>query len=104
MAQPGRQVAARDDDWTVQAADRIEGIVASIHDKTTVPLTTAARAVVYGILAAFAGGTALVLFAIIAVRALNFLPGDVWVAHLIVGMVFAGFGRWLWGKRRSDER
>jgi hypothetical protein len=104
MAQPGRQVAARDDDWTVQAADRIEGLVASIHDKTTVPLTTAARAVVYGILAAFTGGTALVLVAIIAVRLLDLLPGGVWVAHLITGMVFSLIGVLLWRKRRPSER
>jgi hypothetical protein len=96
--------AAREDDWTVQAADRIEGLVASIHDKTTVPLTTAARAIVYGILAAFAGATALVLTAIIAVRLLNLLPGDVWVAHLIVGMLFTLVGVVLWRKRRPSER
>ena len=104
MAQPGRPVAAREDDWTVQAADRIEGLVTAIHDKTTVPLTTAARAVVYGILAAFAGGTALVLTAIIAVRLLDLLPGGVWVAHLIVGMVFSALGVVAWRMRRPKER
>jgi hypothetical protein len=104
MVQPGRQTAARDDDWTVQAADRIEGLVTAIHDKTTVPLTTAARAVVYGILAAFAGGTALVLTAIIAVRLLDLLPGGVWVAHLITGMVFSLIGVLLWRQRRPSER
>ena len=104
MAQPGPQVAARDDDWTVQAADRIEGLVASIHSKTTVPLTTAARGIVFGILAAFAGGTALVLTAIIAVRLLDLLPGGVWVAHLIVGMVFILIGVVAWRMRRPKER
>jgi hypothetical protein len=104
MVQTGRPTAAREDDWTVQAADRIDGLVRSIHDKTTVPLTTAARAVVYGILAAFAGGTALVLTAIIAVRVLDLLPGGVWVAHLIVGMVFTIAGVLLWRQRRPSER
>ena len=106
MAQSGRQVAARDDDWTVQAADRIEGLVTTIHDKTTVPLTTAARAVVYGILAAFAGGAALVLMAIAAVRVLDVVTGDgnVWIAHLIIGMVFTLGGVLLWRKRHPSER
>ena len=106
MAQSGRQVAARDDDWTVQAADRIEGLVASIHNKTTVPLTTAARAVVYGILAAFAGGTALVLLAIIAVRLLDVITGEgnVWIAHGGVGMLFLLIGVVVWRRRRSPER
>jgi hypothetical protein len=96
--------AARDEDWTVQAADRIEGLVASVRNKTTVPLTTVARGVVYGILAAFAGGTALVLGAIAAVRLLNLLPGDVWVAHLITGTFFTLIGVWAWRKRRPAER
>ncbi|MEY2475542.1 MAG: hypothetical protein QOG87_857 [Actinomycetota bacterium] len=106
MAQPGRQVAARDDDWTVQAADRIEGFVASIHDKTTVPLTTAARAIVYGILAAFAGGTALVLSAIIAVRGLDVITGEgnVWIAHGGIGMLFLLIGVLVWRYRRPSER
>jgi hypothetical protein len=99
------QTAARSDDWTVQAADRIEGIVGAIRDKTTVPLTTVARGIVYGILAAFAGGTALVLAAIAAVRLLDtLLPGDVWVAHLVIGIIFTLLGVGLWRKRRPSER
>ena len=106
MAQPGPQVAARDDDWTVQAADRIEGLVASIHSKTTVPLTTVARGIVYGLLAAFAGGTALVLSSIAAVRGIDVLTGagNVWIAHLIVGMVFTLAGVFFWRKRHPTER
>jgi hypothetical protein len=104
MAQPGRQLAPPDTDWTVQAADTIEGLVTSIRNKTTVPLTTVARGIVFGILAAFAGGAAMVLFAILAVRVLNLLPGDVWVAHLITGMVFTLIGVFAWSKRRPVER
>jgi hypothetical protein len=104
MAQTGRQIASRDEDWTVQAADRIEGLVTSIRNKTTVPATTAVRGIVYGLLAAFAGATALVLLAIILVRVLNFLPRGVWVADLIVGMLFTLGGVWAWRKRRPVER
>ena len=98
------QTAARNDDWTVQAADRIEGLVTSIREKTTVPLTTVARGIVYGLLVAFAGAVAMVLTAIAAVRILNFLPGGVWVAHFIIGMVFTLFGVFAWTKRRPAER
>jgi len=97
-------LATRDDDWTVQAADRIDGLVTSIREKTTVPLTTVARGIVYGLLVAFAAGVAMVLAAIAAVRILNFLPGGVWVAHFIIGMVFTGFGVWAWRKRKPAER
>jgi hypothetical protein len=103
MPQPPH-TAARSDDWTVQAADRIEGLVTSIRAKTTVPLTTVARGIVYGLLAAFAGGVAMVLAAIAAVRILNFLPGGVWVADLIVGMTFVLAGVWAWRKRHPAER
>ena len=106
MPQPGRPVAARDDDWTVQAADRIEGLVTAIHDKTTVPLTTAARGVVFGILAAFAGGTALVLTAIAFVRLVDVLTGDgrVWIAHGSIGMLFTLIGVVAWRFRKPKER
>jgi hypothetical protein len=105
MAQPPR-TAARDDDWTVQAADRIEGLVSSVRNKTTVPLTTVARGLVYGLLAAFAGGAALVLLAIALVRGIDVATGEgnVWIAHLSIGMVFFLAGVWAWRKRRPVER
>ena len=105
MAQPPR-TATRDDEWTVQAADRIEGLVSSVRDKTTVPLTTVARGVVFGLLAAFAGGAALVLLAIALVRVIDVVTGDgnVWIAHLSIGMVFTIAGVLAWRKRRPVER
>ena len=105
MAQPPR-TATRDDDWTVQAADRIEGLVSSVRDKTTVPLTTVARGVVYGLVAAFAGGVALVLLAITLVRVIDVYTGEgnVWIAHLAIGMLFTLVGVWAWRKRRPVER
>src|SRR3974390_1783004 len=37
--------------WSDQAADTVETIVLTVKDKTTVPLQTAARGVVYGLVA-----------------------------------------------------
>ena len=80
-------------DWTVSAADSIERIVGGVRDKTAVPLTTVARALVFGLLAAVMGITVLVLVAIGLVRAVNvYLPGDVWAAHLLVGGIFTALG------------
>ena len=106
MARPVRDLATSDGDWVVQATDTIESVVGTIRDKTTVPLTTAARAIVYGILAAFAGGAALILLAIAAVRLVDIATGagNVWIAHLIVGMVFVLPGFLLWRKRTPKER
>lgn len=97
-------------DWTDQAADAIESVVLSVKQKTTVPLTTIARAIVYGVVIAALGTVALVLTAVSAVRILTvYLPVGrvndgrhrVWVADLIVGGIFTLAGLFLWSKRTS---
>lgn len=109
VARPGHLAdAARDgQDWTARAADGIERVVTGIRDKTTVPLTTIARALVFGLLAAVMGTATLVLVAIGSVRAVdNYLPGDVWAAHLLVGGIFTAAGGFLLRKAtaRGDAR
>jgi hypothetical protein len=118
MAQPAARTApgngaasATTSDWPVEAADAIERAVGAVRDKTTGPALTVARAVVYGTLAGIVGMAVAVLAAIAAVRALDaYLPDSVfgethtWVAHLIVGALFSGFGLLLWTKRsRTDD-
>lgn len=88
-------------DWAKQTTDTIERVVGSVRDKTTGPLIKVARAVVFGTLAAIVAIAALVLVAIVLVRVLNLLPGDVWVAHLISGAVFSLAGLVLWRKRTA---
>ena len=81
------------DDWTAQAADTIERVVGGLRDKTAVPLTTLARALVFGLLAAIMGSTALVFVAVGLVRFVNvYLPEDVWAAYLLVGGIFTAAG------------
>ena len=95
----------RDPEWPVQAADSVERVIGSIRDKTTVPLTTVARAIVFGLLAAVMGTAVVVLLAIAAVRLVDvYLPEDVWAAHLVVGMLFTLVGLFLWSKRRPKRR
>ena len=101
------------DDWPAQAADTIVRVVGQVRDKTTGPAITVARGVVYGTLALILGITALVLLAIASVRILDvylpeWLTGDdnTWAAHLIVGLVFSGFGLVLlfrFTRPRTDE-
>lgn len=91
--QAGAGAPGPDPDWTVQVADAVERVVGSVRDKTTVPLTTVARALVFGLLAAIMGLAALVLVSVGLVRAVNtYLPGDVWSAHLLVGGIFTCAG------------
>ncbi len=93
-----------DSDWTVQAADTVERVVGAVRDKTSVPLTTVARAIVYGLVAAVMGVAALTLVAIGLVRAVNaYVPGEVWAAHLIVGGIFSLAGVFLLRKANAGE-
>jgi hypothetical protein len=87
-------------DWPSQAAQFVEDVVKAVQAKTTTPALLVARGIVYGTLAAIVGVAALVLLAAGAVRGLDvLLPGDVWQAHLITGVVFVLAGSLLWRKR-----
>lgn len=96
MAQPGdarSSAAPGGDDWTVQAADTIERVVGGLRDKTAVPLTTLARTLVFGLLAAIMGVTTLVFVAVGVVRVVDvYLPEDVWATYLLVGGIFTVAG------------
>ena len=102
----------RTDDWPAQATDTIVKVVGTARDKVTGPVTTAARAIVYGLFAGILGTIAVVLLSILIVRlANNYLPDSVfgeehvWAAHLLLGLVFSGFALVLWAKRKpqTDE-
>lgn len=92
-------------DWTVQAADTVERLVGGLRDKTAAPLTTVARALVYGLLAAVMAVATLVLVVIGALRAVDvYLPGEVWSAHLLVGGIFTLLGGFLLRKASADRK
>ena len=92
------------DDWPAQAADTIERVVGTIRSKTADPVERVARILIYGLLAAILGIAVLVLFTIAAVRFINaYLPGDVWAAHLLLGVLFTVAGLVLWSQRASKD-
>src|SRR3982074_3372360 len=102
----------RTDDWPTQATDTIVKVVGTASDKVMGPVTTAARAIVFGLFAGILGIAALVLVSILVVRLLNnYLPDSVfgeehvWAAHLLIGLLFSGFALVLWAKRKpqTDE-
>jgi glycerol uptake facilitator-like aquaporin len=99
--------SVRTDDWPAQATDAIVKAVGTAHDKITGPITTAARAVAYGLLVAILGTTVLVLGVIMLLRFLDaYLPDAVfgeehmWAAHLVVGLVLTLFGLFFLVKAR----
>ncbi|WP_419930540.1 hypothetical protein [Candidatus Poriferisodalis sp.] len=89
------------DDSIDAAVARFADAVEAVRARTSGPLITAARALVYGLVIATAAIGAVVLVAIAAVRALDIaVPGEVWSAHLIAGAIFGGAGAWAWSRRR----
>jgi len=94
-------------DWPVQAADRIERLVGVVRDNTTGKAITAARWLVFGVFALLAGTVVAMFVAIAGVRLLvAYLPSDlvgeqhVWLAHALVGLLFAVPGLWLLRRAR----
>ena len=102
----GREVSHPDADSA--ADDRIDAAVArfteaveTVRSRTSGPLVTAVRALVYGVTIATAAAGVVVLGAVAAVRALDIVvPGNVWAAHLIMSAVFGLASAWAWSKRR----
>lgn len=102
----GSKKLGADRDWVTEATDHIERLVDGVRDKAVVPLTTIARAIVYGLFASILGVVGLVLVAVLVVRLLDVyldnIPGapeNVWLAHLVAGSIFVIAGLLLWQQR-----
>ena len=93
-------VPAPDGDWAARTADSIERVVIAVRDRTTRPVLQAGRAIVYALLAAMLGITAVVLLAMLVVRLLTAITGKAWLAELIVGAFFVIIGTVLLVMRR----
>jgi hypothetical protein len=99
-------------DWPVQTTDKIVSVVDTVRSNTSDRLVSVARWVVYGLLAAFMGLTALVLLAIGLVRvAVVYLDNinhidparAVWIAEGGFGAIFTLVGMFLWSKRTARK-
>lgn len=91
-------------DWAADAAGRVEDLVGKFRAATVDRLAALARLLVYGLLAAIMGITALVLFTIAAVRALDVvIPRSVWLTYMLLGTTFVIAGLLLWSRRTSGQ-
>jgi hypothetical protein len=85
-------------DWPAQATDTIVKVVGQVRDKTTGPIITVARGVVYGTLAAILGTIAAVVFVILLIRGLSvpveelWGPGKIWAVYLALGVILTVVG------------
>ena len=107
MPTSGPPSKGADHDWTYAITDRIESVVTSVKDKTTVPATLVARILVYGLVVGVLASVALVLLVVAGVRVLDvYLPFHprarrVWVADAAGSAIFLASGAFLWRKRRD---
>ena len=76
-------------------------MVAKVRANTSERLVGVARMVVFGLLAAVMGITALVLVLILFFRLLAVIPGPVWIPYLSVGAIFVVIGLFCWSKRTA---
>jgi hypothetical protein len=99
-------------DWPVQATDKIVRAVDTVRSNTSDRLVSVARWIVYGLLAAFMGLTALVLLAIGLVRLLivyveNFRGVDAaragWITEAGLGAIFVLSGMLVWRQRTARK-
>jgi uncharacterized protein YacL len=86
-------------DWTTDAVDTLENVIATVRDKTVVPAQKATKAVVFGLLVAFFVGTAVFMLAIALFRVLVVITGEVWASYLILGGIFIIAGAFCWALR-----
>jgi hypothetical protein len=84
--------------WTIQAADAIDKTVSAVRDRTVEPAQRAAKAIVFGVLAACCVMTALLLLAIVTFRVLS-LAIPVWASWMVLGGIFIAGGLFLWSRR-----
>lgn len=92
--------------WPADVAHRIESVVGTVRDKTTVPALRAAQALVYGVLLGVLGAALLVLTVIALVRLVDvYLPihpigRRVWVVDAGASAIFLAIGMLAWRRRR----
>jgi uncharacterized membrane protein YqjE len=96
-------------DWTVEVSDRIESVVETVRDKTTVPATKVAEVVVFGVVASLLAVVAFVSLLLLIIRLfyvylpIHPLSRRVWIADAIVAAIFLLAGMFCWRMRRPKR-
>jgi hypothetical protein len=87
-------------DWTDQVADLVVDTVDRFRDRTTGPIISGARYVVFGIVAVIVLIPLVVMGIILIGRLLELLPGNIWIAYSALGAVLVMVGMMFWRLRR----
>jgi hypothetical protein len=105
MSQTAPQPEKAGQDWTTEVADRIETVVTTVRDKTTVPLQNAALVVIYGLIGLVVAVVAVVMLIVAIFRLHVYIPVNgnarkVWIADVAAGAIFVAFGWFCWRRRK----
>lgn len=93
-------------DWSADMTARVESLVGAVRDKTTVPATTVAKILVYGLVVGVLGAAMFIASVIGLIRLLDvYLPFHplarrVWVVDGGASAIFLLTGMLLWRRRR----
>ncbi len=105
---PGNPLS--DSNWAAELADTVERVVGQVRDRATTPAVKVTRGIVFGLLAAFLGITALVLVLVGATRGLQALlelavsdAQAVYLSYLIMGGILCLIAAFLFHKRQSPD-
>jgi hypothetical protein len=99
-----------DPNWAPELADTVERLVGTVRDRATKPAVRAARAIVFGLLAAMLGVVAITLLLIAAIRAIQTLLDlgldwsvAVYLSYFIVGGILCLVGLLLLARRPPPD-
>lgn len=99
-SQPSAAPGPAEPDWTDQVADLVVDSVDKVRARTTGPVLNVAHAAVYGVVAAIIAVPVVIALLAGLVKLLNWIvPGDVWIAYLIVAALMWVVGWVLWSRR-----
>jgi hypothetical protein len=87
------------DALSARALDTIDAVVAAVNDKAVRPAIVAARAIVFGVVIAVIGITALILFCIMFIRLTTIAGHRIWGSYIVLGLLFSGIGAFIYSRR-----
>jgi len=86
--------------WIDAIMTRFTSTVDQLRSRTTQPIITGARGIVYGLVVLICSFAILSLLAIGIFRLIgNILPGDIWITYVVCGSLFCLLGTWMWSRR-----
>lgn len=86
--------------FNIKVTNIFVNFVESVRNKTTGPILGLVRACVYGVMLTVSASITIIFLLIGLIRLVNIaLPGSVWSAYLVLGLVFYIAGVLLWSRR-----